>query len=123
MLTYHAVDEASIRGVFASAWRWRDLPGVVAAHPELGRSGAAYRYFWKRRHAGLALAMVGAATRRPAIAVLAAIPWAVEAMPSYGPSVRGRIRGVSELPAQLALDLVEFAGMVAGSVRHRTVFL
>jgi hypothetical protein len=30
---------------------------------------------------------------------------------------------VSELPAQFALDLVEFAGMVAGSVRHRTVFL
>jgi GT2 family glycosyltransferase len=123
VVTYHAVDEASIRGVFRSAWRWRDLPGVVAAHPELGRSGAAYRYFWKRRHAGLALGLVGAATRRPLIGVLAAVPWAVEAMPAYGPSVRGRLRSVSELPAQLGLDLVEFAGMVAGSVRHRTIFL
>jgi hypothetical protein len=44
-------------------------------------------------------------------------------MPAYGPSVRGRIRAASELPVALALDVVEFAGMVAGSVRHRTVFL
>jgi GT2 family glycosyltransferase len=123
MLTYHAVDEVSIRGVFRSAWRWRDLPGVVAAHPELARSNAAYRYFWKPRHAGLALALAGAATRRPVVGVLAAVPWALEAMPAYGPSVRGRIRAASELPVALALDVVEFAGMVAGSVRHRTVFL
>ena len=57
------------------------------------------------------------------VGVLAAVPWALEAMPAYGPSVRGRIRAASELPVALALDVVEFAGMVAGSVRHRTVFL
>jgi GT2 family glycosyltransferase len=123
VLTYHAVDAASVRGVFRAAWRWRDLPGVVAAHPELGRSGGSSRYFWKARHAGLALALAGAATRRPVIAGLAAIPWVREAMPSYGPSVRGRVRAVGELPVALALDVVEFAGMVAGSVRHRTVYL
>jgi GT2 family glycosyltransferase len=123
VLTYHAVDEASVRSVFRAAWRWRDLPGVVAAHPELRAAGAGWGYFWKPRHARLALAVAGAASRRPLIAALAAVPWAVEAMPSYGSSPRGRVRAFSELPMQLGLDLVEVAGMVAGSIRHRTVFL
>jgi GT2 family glycosyltransferase len=128
MLTYHAVDEASVRGVFREAWRWRYLPGVVAAHPEVRSQGAATcRYFWKSRHARLALAaagvLVGAAARRPVVGVLSAVPWAVAAMPAYGTSRRGRARAISELPVQLALDLIETAGMVAGSVRHRTVFL
>jgi GT2 family glycosyltransferase len=123
VLNYHAVDEASLRSVFRAAWRWRDLPGVVAAHPELRAAGAGWGYFWKPRHARLALALAGVATRRPLIAGLAAVPWAVEAMPAYGPSVRGRVRSVSELPMQAALDVIEFAGMVAGSIRHRTVFL
>jgi GT2 family glycosyltransferase len=124
VLTYHAVDAASMRGVVRAAWRWRDLPGVVAAHPELRREGAAtLRYFWKPRHARLALALAGAATRRPVVGLLASVPWALEAMPAYGPSPRGRVRALSELPEQLVLDLIEAAGMVAGSVRHRTVFL
>jgi GT2 family glycosyltransferase len=128
VLTYHAIDEASVRSVFRAAWRWRDLPGVVAAHPELRAAGAGGGWFWKPRHARLALAvagtLAGAAVRRPLVGGLAAaLPWAVEAMPAYGPSVRGRLRSVSELPVQLGLDLVEVAGMVAGSVRHRTVFL
>ncbi|HWH09931.1 MAG TPA: glycosyltransferase [Solirubrobacteraceae bacterium] len=123
VLTYHAVDSASLRAVFRAAWRWRDLPGVVAAHPELRSAAAGCGYFWKPRHAGLALALAGLATRRPLVGAVAAIPWALEAMPPYGSSVRGRVRSLSELPMQAALDLVEFAGMVAGSVRHRTVFL
>jgi GT2 family glycosyltransferase len=127
VLTYHAVDAASVRGVFAAAWRWRDLPGVVAAHPELRRAGAGGGWFWKPRHARLALALglavAGVVGRRPAVGVVGAVPWALAAMPSYGPSTRGRLRAFSELPAQAALDLVELAGMVAGSVRHRTVFL
>ncbi len=113
--------------MFKAAWRWRDLPGVVAAHPELRRAGVGGGWFWKPRHARLALALagalVGAVTRRPVVGALGAVPWMVEAMPSYGPSPRGRVRAVSELPVALGLDLVEFAGMIAGSVRHRTVFL
>ncbi len=128
VLTYHAVDEVSLRGVFAQAWRWRDLPGVVAAHPELRRAAVGGGWFWKPRHARLALAAVAGAavgriTGRPVLGALAGVPWALEAMPSYGPSPRGRVRAVCELPVQLALDVVEVAGMVAGSVRHRTVFL
>jgi GT2 family glycosyltransferase len=127
VVTYHAVDEVSLRGVFTAAWRWRDLPGVVAAHPELRLAAAGGGWFWKPRHARLAFAVAGAAlggaTRRPVLSAVAAVPWMLEAMPSYGPSARGRLRALSELPVALGLDLVEVAGMTAGSVRHRTVFL
>ena len=100
------------------------FPGSSPPTPScVDAGGATARYFWKPRHARLALALAGAATRRPLVALVAALPWALEAMPAYGSSPRGRVRALSELPEQLVLDAIEMAGMIAGSVRHRTVFL
>jgi GT2 family glycosyltransferase len=116
--TFHAVDVIGLRGRLRVAWRWRDLPGVARRHPALRRN-AVLGVFWKPRHAWLALALAGAVARRP----LLALPWARAALPSYGPGARGRLRAVSELPGQAAVDAVELAALARGSVKHRTLFL
>jgi GT2 family glycosyltransferase len=118
VLTHHAVEVLGLPRRLRFAWRWRDLPAMVGRHPELRRH-ATLGVFWKPRHAWLALALAGAAARRPALA----LPWALKALPSYGPGPRGRLRAVSELPGQAAIDAVEMAGLALGSVRHRTLFL
>jgi GT2 family glycosyltransferase len=118
VLTYHAVDVVGLRRRLAIAWRWRDMPGVARRHPALRRA-ATLGVFWKPRHAWMTLALAGLATRRP----LLALPWARAALPSYGPGARGRLRAVTELPGQAAVDAVELAALARGSVRHRTLFL
>ncbi|HEX2085576.1 MAG TPA: glycosyltransferase [Solirubrobacteraceae bacterium] len=118
VLTYHAVEPMSVVARVRFAWRWRQLPALVARHPELRRH-AELGVFWKRRHARFLLALAGLAARRPALA----LPWALAALPSYGPGVRGRVRAVSELPGQALVDAVEVAALAQGSARHRTLFL
>ncbi len=118
VLTYHAVEVLDLPDRLRFAWRWRDLPAMVKRHPDLRRN-ATLGVFWKPRHAWLALALAGAAAKRP----LLALPWAAKALPSYGPSVRGRFRAVTELPGQAAIDAVEMAALARGSIRHRTLFL
>ena len=118
VLTFHAVEVLGLRRRLAFGWRWRDLPSLVRRHPELRRN-ATLGVFWKPRHAWLTLALAGLAARRPALA----LPWAAAALPSYGPGARGRLRAVSELPGQAAIDAVELAALASGSLRHRTLFL
>jgi glycosyltransferase involved in cell wall biosynthesis len=118
VVTFHAVEPMSVRGRARYAWRWRQLPALVARHPQLRRH-AELGIFWKRRHARFLLALAGVATCRPALA----IPWALAALPSYGGGARGRVRAVSELPGQAMVDAVEVAALASGSARHRTLFL
>ncbi|HEX8086634.1 MAG TPA: glycosyltransferase family A protein [Solirubrobacteraceae bacterium] len=117
-LTYHTVEPMSVAGRVRYAWRWRQLPRLVARHPHL-RAHAELGVFWKKRHARFLLAVAGVAARKPALA----IPWAVAALPSYGAGPRGRARALTELPGQALVDAVEVAGLAAGSVRARTLFL
>jgi len=56
-------------------------------------------------------------------ATLAALPWVIEARPRYGPSLRGRLRSLSELPSAAVGDLVEVLGLARGSVRYRALVL
>jgi len=123
VLTYHCVEETTLARRAAFTWRWRQLPGLVRRHPGL-RDHAFARVFWKPRHAHLLLALGGlAATRRAPLAALLVLPWAREALPSYGGDVRGRVRAAAELPGQAVIDAVELAALAAGSVQHRTLFL
>jgi GT2 family glycosyltransferase len=118
VLTFHAVEVLGLRRRLRFAWRWRDLPAVARRHPSLRRE-AVLGVFWKPRHAWLTLALAGLVARRP----LLVLPWARAALPSYGPGPRGRLRALSELPGQAAVDAVELAALARGSLRHRTVFL
>jgi GT2 family glycosyltransferase len=115
VLTYHCVEPIGLATAIRIAWRWRQLPKLVARHPGLRRH-MPLGIFWKRRHALLLLAVV---TRsKPAVAA-----YAIDALPSYGHDPRGLVRAVSELPGAAAVDAVELAALAVGSVKHRTLFL
>jgi GT2 family glycosyltransferase len=122
-VTFHAVHPGSLLKLLRSVWRWQAVPYVVKRHPGL-REGMPLGVFWKPRHAKLALALLGLAlaTRRRWLAVLV-LPWAVEALPSYGSGPRGRARALSELPARAVIDVVEMAALARGSAKHRTLLL
>jgi GT2 family glycosyltransferase len=115
VVTYHCVEVMPLWRRAAFTWRWRQLPALVKRHPGL-REHMTLRIFWKRRHAWFLLALL---TRHPS----AIAAYALEVLPSYGRSKRGLVRAIAEVPGQAAIDAVEVAAMVAGSARHRTLFL
>jgi len=126
VLTYHAVEDATLRARVKEVWRWQHLPYVPKHHPEVRAHLAGGGWFWKPVHARVPLLVAGlalAAARRPLLAAAVAAPWAVESLPSYGSSLRGRLRAASELPSHAVIDLVEFAALARGSVRHRCLLL
>jgi GT2 family glycosyltransferase len=125
VLTYHAVEPATLAVRAREVWRWQHIPYVARRHPQI-RDGMPLRLFWKRTHARLPLllgAALALAARRPLLALLLALPWVLESLPSYGPGMRGRLRAFSELPGHAVIDLVEFAALTRGSVRHRSLLL
>jgi len=125
VVTYHAVEPASLVVRAREVWRWQHIPYVAKRHPQI-RAGMPLRLFWKRTHARLPLLLAGAllvARRRPLLGLALALPWIVESLPSYGPGLRGRVRALSELPGHAVIDLVELAALTRGSVRHRSLLL
>ena len=113
VLTFHCVEPISLLRALRIAWRWRQLPRLVARHSGLRRH-MTLRFFWKGRHALLLLAPFSR---------LARVAYAIDALPSYGTHPRGLARAVTELPGQLVIDVVEVAALATGSARHRTLFL
>jgi glycosyltransferase involved in cell wall biosynthesis len=124
VVTYHAVEALPLPVRLRGVWRWRYQAALVKRHPVL-REPMPLGIFWKRSHALFALALVGAplARRHPLVALALAVPWAREALPSYGDSPRGRLRAVSELPGRAALDAVEMTAVARGAVAERTLLL
>jgi GT2 family glycosyltransferase len=124
MLTHHAVLDEPWRARARATWRGQHVARVVARHPGVRRDFP-LGVFWKRRHATLALALAGAplARRAPAVCAALALPWARDALPSYGRSPRGVARAVSELPGRAVADAAEMAAVARGAVRHRTLVL
>jgi GT2 family glycosyltransferase len=125
VVTYHAVEPASLATRAREVWRWQHIPYIAKRHPAI-REPMPLGIFWKRTHARLPLLLAGAvalARRRPLLALLLALPWVLESLPSYGSSPRGRLRALSELPGHAVIDLVELAALARGSVRHRSLLL
>jgi GT2 family glycosyltransferase len=118
MVTFHAVLVEPLRARARATWRWQHIACVVARHPRLRRDFP-LGVFWKTRHAGLALALAGAVTRRPWLA----LPWALDALPSYGRTPRGLARAVSELPGRAVADAAEMTAVARGALRYRTLVL
>jgi GT2 family glycosyltransferase len=119
----HDVRPGGLRPALAEATRWADLPLVVRGRWD-ARQRLAHRWvFWKPTHPPALLAAAGLALAvrwRPA--AVAAVPWVVHRLRS-APVCADPVRRVLWLPGALAVDLVEVATMVRGSVRHRTVLL
>jgi hypothetical protein len=124
LISYHGVQEVSLLGVIAGAWRWRDLPLLVARHPRIRQEFPLY-VFWKREHATLPPAVLGWwLLRRTRLAGLLMLPYLVHATPKkHGPHPRSRVRAALELPGITAAHLAEFAALAWGSVKHRKLLL
>jgi GT2 family glycosyltransferase len=126
VVTYHAVEAVTLPARLREVWRWQHLPFVAKHHPQLREGLPGGGLFWKPTHARVPFLLAAAAAvarRRPVLGLLLALPWAVASMPSYGSSLRGRLRAISELPSHAAIDVVEFAALARGSVRHRSLLL
>ncbi len=118
-LAFHAVNQLGFHGALAVTAKWADVPRLFRRHPVL-RELLTWRVFWRRSHALLTLAVVGALmARRFPPALILAIP--------YGQLLAGRrhVAGVSPAwAAWFALhDALEMANTARGAVRHRSLVL
>lgn len=124
VLTFHAIHEASLPGIARAGLRWGGLPLLIKRHPRL-RQEFPLGLFYRREHLWLLVAAVGwTLMRRSRLASLLLLPYVAHRMPAkYARIPRGRMRATLELPGLALIDAVEIAGMVRGSVRHRTPYL
>lgn len=123
MLTYHAIQAAALPRRMRSIWRWQDLAWLVKRHPELRDSFYLYA-FWKRTHVWLPFAVAGAVlSRRNPLWMALTVPWLVHSTPTRGRHPLGRLRAISEIPGRFVHDMTEFAALIRGSIKHRTLFL
>ena len=127
-LVWHAVHPGTLGTALRERRRVGEIARLVRRHPELRRQ-IWEGVFWKPEHRELLLAAAGvAATPLTRASLLAALPW-VEHVPArlrfLVPDADSRSLGwkLSQAAALAALDTVEVASCVAGSIRHRTLFL
>jgi len=114
-VTHHAVTAVGRRGLLRKAWHWDEAILCFKRHPQLRKELHA-GVFWTRGQMQLALAL---------LALLPGLPRAVRAALLYPYARRlyaGR-RTPSLAPFRLALDLVEGAACVRGSLRYRVLVL
>jgi GT2 family glycosyltransferase len=122
-VVYHAVESSTLIGALRRSTRWQDLAYVVKRHPHV-RELFELRIFWRRSHALFLLGAVGgAASWRVRSAGALALPYMVHLVRRRGTYKRALIRAAFELPGRVAIDAVEIATLVRGSIRHRTLFL
>jgi GT2 family glycosyltransferase len=127
-LVWHAVHPGSLATALRERRRVGEIARLVRRHPSLRREiweGP----FWKPEHRELLLAVAGlAAMPLTKASLLAGLPW-VEHVPArlrhLVPDADRRGLGwkLSQAAALAAIDAVEVASCVAGSIRHRTLFV
>jgi GT2 family glycosyltransferase len=123
-LVWHAVVPRHLPAALRETVRWKDVPSLLARHPEYRRT-LPYRWFWKDSHARALLALVGLAAlrRSPPLALLCAAPYLRVHLRQYDRTPRGLARAALDLPAALTVHAAEVAAVSAGAVRHRVVVL
>jgi GT2 family glycosyltransferase len=118
-LVHHDVRSADLRATLRESAAWVDLPLVVRKHPGLRTTHLHRRIFWKRSHPPVLAAFAGialAATGRRALGVGLLFPWLWHRTRTAPVPARA-------LAGTLAVDAVEVATMVRGSLRHGTLVL
>jgi GT2 family glycosyltransferase len=106
-----------------SLHRWVDLPLVVKKHPQLRRTLAHRRVFWKPSHPPTLLAVIGLclAPVFPPLILLTA-PWLRFRTRVQRPATMGHGR-MSVLAGTFLVDAAELIACARGSVRHRSLLL
>lgn len=118
-LVYHEVRDLSLAEHIRHTLKWMDAVGALAIHPEL-RSLLILGVFWKATHPWLIGASAAFAARRPRIAALALVPYAMRYLRIYRGDARRLARA---FPQHLVIDTAEIVTVAVGSVRHRTLML
>jgi glycosyltransferase involved in cell wall biosynthesis len=122
MLTYHSLQEGSLRDRVRGARRWRYLPLILRLHPEL-RSEFPMWFFWRRSHVWFPLALLGVALeRRSPLWLALALPWLGQ-WEARGESPVDRLDYVVRIPQFALADLAETLVLLSASLRYRTVLL
>lgn len=123
-LVWHAVISRPLPAALREAVRWPSQPLLLRRHPDYRRH--LYRgFFWRRSHALVALAAVGAvaARRHPVLALAALAPYVDSNMDRSALSPRGVARQLAGLPSRAAVDLLEVGAMARAAMRHRVPVL
>jgi glycosyltransferase involved in cell wall biosynthesis len=123
-LVYHPIEPGGLPTLIRDQGRWADIPAVFAKHP-WAREMLLYRkYFWRPTHPRAILALLGLAATpvAPLAGLLAAAPWVHERLHRQ-PLADTAAERIVTLPGALALDLVEVATMIRGSIRHKALVL
>jgi len=122
-IVHHAVQELWLPVMLADQAQWADLAYLAKHHPAV-RQALWAGLWWKREHAALMAASVGAlAARLDPRALLLTVPWLALSARHRGYGPRGLLRSGAELPGRAAIDTAEILAMVRGSLRHRTIVL
>jgi GT2 family glycosyltransferase len=117
---WHAVISRTFPRALIEAARWRDTAAVVARHP--GLHEYLHRgYFWNRQHLTLPIAIAGLAfaRRAPAVAALAAVPYACDRINWREPDPRRIARALVTMPLFAAVDAIEIGSRLPSALRNR----
>jgi GT2 family glycosyltransferase len=126
MRVYHGIHPLDLRRRLALAARGAELPYVVKRHPEFRwTAGHPFGVFVRPRHAWFVVALAGLllAPRRPAAALVLALPYARIRLRPYGRTTTRRLRRAHWLAAFVLIDATELLALARGSARHRTLML
>jgi GT2 family glycosyltransferase len=122
-LVHHDVRASDLRAAMREAWlKWIDLALVVRKHPQIRNTLLYGRVFWKKSHALLLLAVLGAIAS-------AFVPWAGLLAAPYvyyrlwSLPLAGGLRRLTTFPGALLLDLLEVGAMLRGTARYRTLIV
>jgi hypothetical protein len=122
-VVHHAVFERGAGDYMLERLRLEHFPAVTRKIPEFRERAAFLSVFLSRRTAAFDAALAGAAValvRRSPVWLIAAAPYAS----MLAPRARlARRRAPWVAAVDLAADLVGFAALVRGSVRHRSLLL
>jgi GT2 family glycosyltransferase len=119
----HAVESHTLPGIVRQNLKWRHLAYLAKQHPEMRRE-LPLGIFWDVDHLWTTAALVGVlgARRNRGLLALAA-PYALRASRRRGRGARRRAIAAAEMPGQAVRQVAEVLGLVAGSLRHRTLLL
>ncbi|MGI8513244.1 MAG: glycosyltransferase family 2 protein [Solirubrobacteraceae bacterium] len=116
----HAVHQMGVIPMLKDARRLADNVRVAKRHPGIRRAYT-HGLFWNEAHERLLLLAAGAcaARRSRGVSLLLGLPYVLW----YAQHHRGPLRAAVALPAYAAIDMVQMASLVAGSIRYRTLVL